>query len=71
MLTANNRRFVLALLWLALLALTGWAVAQRLELSGDLRKFMPSRDMSRRAEKPEAASAAVELRAAIVGAQAC
>jgi predicted exporter len=29
------------LLWLALLVLAGWMVSQRLELSGDLRKFMP------------------------------
>ena len=32
----------MALLWLALLAVAGWAISQRLELSGDLRKFMPS-----------------------------
>lgn len=35
-------RLALALLWLALLAVAGWAIAQRLQLSGDLRKFMPS-----------------------------
>ncbi|MCL1635033.1 MMPL family transporter [Luteimonas sp. SX5] len=35
-------RLMLALLWLALLAVTGWAIGQRLQLSGDLRKFMPS-----------------------------
>lgn len=35
-------RLMLALLWLALLAVAGWAIGQRLQLSGDLRKFMPS-----------------------------
>jgi predicted exporter len=35
-------RIVLALLWLAMLAVAGWAISQRLELSGDLRKFMPA-----------------------------
>jgi predicted exporter len=34
-------RTSLALLWLALLFAAGWAVSQRLEMSGDLRKFMP------------------------------
>ena len=37
-----RRRLVLALAWLALLLLAGWLVGQRLDLSGDLRKFMPS-----------------------------
>ena len=41
MLTARSR-IALALLWLALLAFTGWAISQRLQLSGDLRKFMPA-----------------------------
>lgn len=36
------RRLALALLWLAALALAGWAIGQRLQLSGDLRRFMPS-----------------------------
>ena len=40
-LTARSR-LALALLWLALLALAGWAISQRLQLSGDLRKFMPA-----------------------------
>jgi len=31
----------LVLLWLAALLLAGWQVAQRLELSGDLRRFLP------------------------------
>ena len=39
---AARTRIALALLWLALLAVAGWAISQRLELSGDLRKFMPS-----------------------------
>ncbi|MGH8028163.1 MAG: MMPL family transporter [Pseudoxanthomonas sp.] len=41
MLSARSR-FALALLWLAVLALAGWAITQRLQLSGDLRKFMPA-----------------------------
>ena len=36
------RRLALALLWLALLAVAGWAIGSRLQLSGDLRRFMPS-----------------------------
>ena len=35
-------RLLLALCWLALLAVGGWLVSQHLQLSGDLRKFMPS-----------------------------
>ena len=35
------RRTALALLWLAALLVAGWLVGQRLELSGDLRRFMP------------------------------
>ncbi|GGJ96595.1 MMPL family transporter [Luteimonas terricola] len=34
-------RTALALLWLAALLVAGWAIGQRLELSGDLRRFMP------------------------------
>ncbi|MFC5570373.1 MMPL family transporter [Lysobacter yangpyeongensis] len=37
-----SRRIALALLWLGVLALAGWLVGSRLELSGDLRKFMPA-----------------------------
>ncbi|MET3928492.1 putative exporter [Lysobacter sp. OAE881] len=37
-----TRRLALALLWLALLALLALFVAPRLQLSGDLRKFMPA-----------------------------
>lgn len=36
------RRIGFALLWLALLALAGWAIGSQLKLSGDLRRFMPS-----------------------------
>ncbi|UHQ23187.1 MMPL family transporter [Lysobacter sp. 5GHs7-4] len=36
------RRLGLALLWLAALALGAWAISQHLQLSGDLRRFMPS-----------------------------
>ncbi|MFD0738723.1 MMPL family transporter [Lysobacter koreensis] len=39
---SSRQRLALALLWLALLAVAGWAIGQKLELSGDLRKFMPS-----------------------------
>ncbi len=34
-------RVVLALLWLALLALAAWTLSSRIQLSGDLRAFMP------------------------------
>lgn len=37
----GGRRLALALLWLAALVVVGWAVSQRLQLSGDLRRFMP------------------------------
>jgi predicted exporter len=36
------RRIGFALLWLAVLALAGWAIGANLKLSGDLRRFMPS-----------------------------
>ena len=39
---ASRRRLALALGWLALLALAGWSISRHLELSGDLRKFMPA-----------------------------
>ena len=35
-------RIALALLWLALLAIGGWWLGNHLQLSGDLRKFMPN-----------------------------
>lgn len=38
--SARNR-LLLALLWLGLLLLAGWALGGRLQLTGDLRKFMP------------------------------
>ncbi len=38
----SPQRLALALLWLALLLVVGWVVGQRLQLSGDLRKFMPA-----------------------------
>ncbi|MHB8911703.1 MAG: MMPL family transporter, partial [Lysobacter sp.] len=38
----SSRRLVLALSWLALVLLAGCLIGQRLELSGDLRKFMPA-----------------------------
>ena len=41
-LLSSRQRTSLALLWLVILLLAGWAIAQRLELSGDLRKFMPA-----------------------------
>lgn len=36
------RRIGLALLWLGVLAVAGWAIGANLKLSGDLRRFMPS-----------------------------
>jgi predicted exporter len=38
----SRQRLALALLWLALLLGAGWLVGRHLQLSGDLRKFMPS-----------------------------
>ncbi|MDB6162586.1 MAG: putative rane protein [Xanthomonadaceae bacterium] len=38
----SRQRLALALLWLALLLVAGWLVGQHLQLSGDLRKFMPA-----------------------------
>ena len=39
---SRRGRFGLALLWIAALLLAAWWIAPRLQLSGDLRKFMPS-----------------------------
>lgn len=39
---SSRTRLTLALLWLATLLLLGWWIAPRLQLSGDLRKFMPA-----------------------------
>ena len=36
-----RRRLSLALVWLALLLVGGWWISQQLQLTGDLRKFMP------------------------------
>lgn len=35
-------RIALAVLWLAILLVTGYAISRHLELSGDLRRFMPA-----------------------------
>ncbi len=51
-------RLALSLLWLALLVVLGWSVSQRLEMSGDLRKFMPAQNINSRATKHDAARAA-------------
>jgi predicted exporter len=39
---STSTRIALALCWLALLVVGGWLVSQHLQLSGDLRKFMPA-----------------------------
>ena len=52
------RRTALALVWLAILAIAGYAISQRLQVSGDLRKFMPGQDGMRRAARFKAARAA-------------
>jgi len=38
----SRSRIALALLWLGLLIVAGWAIGQRLQVTGDLRKFMPA-----------------------------
>ncbi|MGN0862321.1 MAG: MMPL family transporter [Stenotrophomonas koreensis] len=38
---SSTLRSALALLWLALLALLGWWLSTQIQVSGDLRKFMP------------------------------
>jgi predicted exporter len=38
---SSTQRTALALCWLALLAVAGWLLASQLQVSGDLRKFMP------------------------------
>jgi predicted exporter len=38
---SSTQRISLAIVWLLLLALVGWAISSRLQVSGDLRKFMP------------------------------
>ncbi len=54
----SRRRLALALAWLALLLLAGGLIGQRLELSGDLRKFMPAQDANTHTAEPHAARAA-------------
>lgn len=51
-------RIAFALLWLALLLVAGWAISQRLEMSGDLRKFMPAQVEISAGPNAEAARAA-------------
>lgn len=51
-------RVALALAWFALLALAGWAISQRAEMSGDLRKFMPAQTEMSAGPIAEAARAA-------------
>ena len=38
---SSTQRTALALAWLTLLAVAGWLLASQLQVSGDLRKFMP------------------------------
>jgi hypothetical protein len=54
----SRHRLALALSWLALLLVAGWFVGQHLQLSGDLRKFMPPRDSTTATKKIQAAGAA-------------
>ncbi len=51
-------RVGLALVWLAVLAVVGYAISQRLHVSGDLRKFMPGQAGDRVGARVEAARAA-------------
>ncbi len=51
-------RIALAAVWLALLIATGWLIGQHLQLSGDLRKFMPGCDNNCRTRVSKAARAA-------------
>jgi len=39
--SASHWRLLAALAWLAVLAVAGWIASERLQVSGDLRKFMP------------------------------
>jgi predicted exporter len=56
-------RLIFALLWLAALIAGGFAISQRLQVSGDLRKFMPGQGKNRRVRVPKAARAAGGIRA--------
>ncbi|MDL5364012.1 hypothetical protein QSH18_00150 [Xanthomonas sp. NCPPB 2654] len=58
---SSKARISLALLWLALLAGGGWWLGNVLQVSGDLRKFMPARGSRRRFVSPDAAPAAPDL----------
>lgn len=51
-------RLTLAAVWLALLVGAALLISQRLQLSGDLRKFMPGRDGKKRTGPSKAARAA-------------
>ncbi len=53
-----TRRTVLALVWLAVLTIAGYAISQRLHVSSDLRKFMPGQAGKRVAVRARAARAA-------------
>ncbi len=53
-----SRRTALALVWLVVLIGAGFAISQRLQVSGDLRKFMPGHRDNRRDQKSRAARAA-------------
>lgn len=55
---APAQRIALALLWLALLLLAGGLISQRLQLSGDLRKFMPRRSKTPLTKRPQAVATA-------------
>ena len=61
----SSQRIVLALLWLAILAGGALWLGGRLQLSGDLRKFMPAPGSDGRAAIVEAAPAAGEFSAAV------
>ncbi|GAA3926470.1 hypothetical protein [Luteimonas lutimaris] len=58
-------RITFALLWLAVL-FAGWWIGAHLQLTGDLRKFMPAQDTPGRGHDAEAARAACENEAPAV-----
>lgn len=58
---SSKMRISLALLWLALLTVAGIWLGNALQVSGDLRKFMPARGSRRRSVMPDAAPAAPGL----------
>jgi predicted exporter len=63
----SGHRLGFALAWLALLLVAGWFVGQHLQLSGDLRKFMPPGDSTTTAGTFQAAGAADTTRSRTVG----